>query len=259
MPLHTDTPIPHFTFDLLDAAGVQHAIFTRKGGLSPAPWHSLNMGGTVGDRPERVRANIRRALRAFGRDLNSVYDVWQVHGRDVVCADAPRNGAEHARADAVLSDAPGLTLMMRFADCVPVLLYDPVRRVGGLVHAGWQGTVKGVVPAAVQRMQRQYGSSPRDILAGIGPSIGPDHYEVGAEVVARVQDAFGAQAKTLIFTPNGRPHLDLWRANALWLRQAGVRQVEIAGMCTACDLEHWYSHRAERGATGRFGAMLVVP
>ncbi|RMF42405.1 MAG: peptidoglycan editing factor PgeF [Anaerolineae bacterium] len=259
MPLHTDTDIPHFTFALLDAAGVQHAVFTRQGGVSPPPWNSLNMGGTVGDQRERVLANIRRGLQFFGRDLRSVYDVWQVHGRDVICASAPRNGAEYARADAILSDTPGLTLMMRFADCVPVLLYDPVHRVAGMVHAGWQGTVKGVVLAAVERMQVQYGSRPQDILAGIGPSIGPDHYEVGPEVVVQVQEAFGAQADTLLFTPNGRTHLDLWRANALWLHQAGVQQVEIAGLCTACDLEHWYSHRAEGGATGRFGAMIVVP
>ncbi len=259
MPLHSSAPLPHFTFSLLDEAGVPHAVFTRRGGVSPAPWASLNMGGTVGDAPARVRANIRRALESFGRSPQSVYDVWQVHGREVVCADAPRNGGEHARADAILTDTPGLTLMMRFADCVPVLLYDPRRRVAGLVHAGWQGTVKGAVLAAVERMSSVYGSRPADILAGIGPSIGPDHYEVGPEVVAQVRSAFGERTESLLpVAENGRFHLDLWRANRLWLEQAGVRRIETAGLCTACDLTHWYSHRRERGQTGRFGVMLAV-
>jgi len=259
MPLHPSASLPHFTFSLLDEAGVPHAVFTRRGGLSPAPWESLNMGGTVGDAPSRVQANIRRALNAFGRDPQSVYDVWQVHGRTVVCADAPRNGRAHRRADAILTDTPGLTLMMRFADCVPVLLYDPQRRVAGLVHAGWQGTVKGVVLAAVERMASAYGSRPADILAGIGPSIGPDHYEVGPEVAAQVRSAFGGRAEGLLpVAADGRIHLDLWRANRQWLEQAGVRQIETAGLCTACDLTHWYSHRREHGKTGRFGVMLAV-
>ncbi len=258
MPLHPRAPIPHFTFDLLTQAGVPHAVFTRRGGVSPAPWESLNMGGTVGDARERVLVNIRRGLAAFGRSIESVYDVWQVHGREVVCADAPRNGAEHRRADAILTDTPGLTMMMRFADCVPILLYDPVRRVGGLVHAGWQGTVLKTAQAAVERMRAVYGSRPEEILAGIGPSIGPDHYEVGPDVVARVRAAFGPQAERVLHTPNGSVHLDLWTANRLILEAAGVRRIEIAGLCTACDPEHWYSHRRERGQTGRFGAFLAV-
>ncbi len=259
MPLHTASPIPHFTFDLLTQAGVPHAVFTRRGGVSPAPWDSLNMGGTVGDARERVLANIRRGLAAFGRSPESVYDVWQVHGREVVCAEAPRNGAEHRRADAILTAASGLTLMMRFADCVPILLYDPARRVGGLVHAGWQGTVLKTAQAAVERMRAVYGSRPEDILAGIGPSIGPDHYEIGPEVAARVRASFGPQAEHVLHAPNGSVHLDLWTANRLILEVAGVRHIEIAGLCTACDTAHWYSHRREHGRTGRFGAFLALP
>lgn len=258
MPLHKNTKLPYFTFSSLDEAGVPHAIFTRRGGVSPAPWDSLNMGGGLGDARERVLENIRRGLDAFGRSPQSVYDVWQVHGHRVVCADAPRNHADYARADAILSDKPGLTLMMRFADCVPVMLYDSQQRVVGLVHAGWQGTVAGVVQAAIERMSATYGSRPEDILAGIGPSIGPDHYEIGENVVERVRQTFGAQADNVLLRANGSTYFDLWQANRLLLEASGVRHIEIAGLCTACDLTHWYSHRQERGATGRFGAFIAV-
>ncbi len=258
MSLHQNTKLPYFTFSSLDEAGVPHAIFTRRGGVSPAPWDSLNMGGGLGDTRERVLENIRRGLDAFGRSPQNVYDVWQVHGRHVVCADAPRNGAEYARADAIISDKPGLTLMMRFADCVPVMLYDSQKRVVGLVHAGWQGTVAGVVQAAIQRMSVTYGSQPEDILAGIGPSIGPDHYEVGENVVERVRQTFGTQADNVLLRVNGSTYFNLWQANRLLLEASGVHRIEIAGLCTACDLTHWYSHRQERGATGRFGAFIAV-
>jgi polyphenol oxidase len=166
----------------------------------------------------------------------------------------------HQKADAILTSSPGLTLYMRFADCVPVLLYDPVRRVVGLVHAGWQGTVVRTAAAAVERMMAEYGSRPADILAGIGPSIGPDHYEVGVDVIQRVQAAFPEHAEALLQS-NGsreRAHLDLWLANQVVLEEAGVKRIETAGLCTACDLDHWYSHRAEKGRTGRFGALIAL-
>ncbi|GAB4521453.1 MAG: peptidoglycan editing factor PgeF [Anaerolineales bacterium] len=258
MPLDKTNAIPYFVFSSLREAGVPHAIFTRRGGVSPEPWNSLNMGGGLGDERSRVLENIRLGLQAFGRTPQQVYDVWQVHGREVICARSPRNGADYAQADAILTDTPGLTLMMRFADCVPVMLYDPRQRVGGLVHAGWQGTVAGVVQAAVERMTAVYGSRPADILAGIGPSIGPDHYQVGENVIERVRQTFGTQCDDVLQTVNGGTHFDLWQANRLLLEAVGVRHIEIAGLCTACDLTHWYSHRQERGLTGRFGAFLAV-
>jgi YfiH family protein len=147
---------------------------------------------------------------------------------------------------------------MRFADCVPILLYDPENSVVGIVHAGWQGTVKKIVQATVQKMVENYGSEPVEIRAVIGPSISAHHYEVGPEVVHQVHDAFGKTAEHLLPSQNGSPHFDLWRANQHLLEQAGVEKIEISGLCTACLPDDWYSHRGEAGKTGRFGALIAL-
>lgn len=258
MPFQTNGDLRYFQFNLFDRALTQ-AIFTRQGGISPDPWTGLNVGATVGDDPERVRENRQCMLAALGRDPETVYDVWQVHGIEVAIADAPRPPeTPHLHADAILTDQPSVTLVMRFADCVPVLLHDPIRGVAGIAHAGWMGTVQGTVRVAVETMQNRFGSRSADIRAGIGPSIGPDHYEVGADVVAQVKSAFGADASRLLEVRDGSTYFDLWSANRLHLERAGVGQIEEAGLCTACHTEDWFSHRAEKGRTGRFGAVIAL-
>jgi polyphenol oxidase len=258
MPFRSAAGIRWYQFEGL-GDGLTQAVFTRQGGLSPHPWAALNLGGTVGDDPVRVRENRNRALLALNRSPESVYDVWQVHGVNVVIADAPRlPETAHLEADAILTDKPGLTLLMRFADCVPIFLHDPVRKVIGIVHAGWLGTVRAAARFAVQAMQARFGTTPGDIMAGIGPSIGPDHYEIGPDVAAQVRQAFGQGAHRLLVDHAGATHFDLWTANRLVLETAGVRQIELAGLCTACHTGDWYSHRAERGRTGRFGAIIAL-
>jgi len=239
--------------------GVIHGVFTRRGGVSPAPWESLNVGGTVGDELQRVRENRRRSFAALSRPVGSMFDVWQVHSADVVVATAPRPAAaDHRKADIILTDHPGVSLYMRFADCVPILLHDPGRGVVGLAHAGWLGTVRGAARAAVQAMKARFGTKPADMIAGIGPSIGPDHYEVGPDVLQQVKDTFGEDAARLIDQRGGHTYLDLWESNRTQLTQAGVNQIEMAGLCTACHTDDWYSHRAEKGRTGRFGALIAL-
>ncbi len=264
MPFHQPDSIRYFTFDSLEDMGVTHAVITRRGGLSPEPWASLNVGGTVGDEPARVLENRQRSFRALGTPFESLYDVHQVHGKEVVRAISPRPpDTPHLRADAILTDRQGVTLFMRFADCVPVFLYDPKRKVIGLAHAGWKGTVLGAAAEAVKAMQEGYGSQPADILAAIGPSIGPEHYPVGEEVVLQVRAAFGEEASGLldplpVSEMGSGVKFDLWNANRLVLEKAGVRHIEISGICTACHIEDWYSHRGENGATGRFGALIAL-
>jgi YfiH family protein len=259
MPFQQRDFLRTYSFDALDESGLVHAVFTRRGGFSPAPWDSLNLGGTVGDDPTRVKANRMLSFQAMRRDPNTLYDVWLVHSAKVVFADSPRDlDSLPTKADAILTDRPEVTLFMRFADCTPIILHDPVRRVAGVVHAGWLGTVRGVARAAVKAMVARYGCKLQDIRAAIGPSIAAHHYPVGDEVVQQVQEAFGMDAASLLPSSNGAVQFDLWAANQLILEQSGVRQIEVAGLCTACHLEDWYSHRGEKGKTGRFGVLVAL-
>ena len=257
MPFTENQGVRFYQFEIFPPNSVEHAVFTRNGGVSPEPWASLNVGGTVGDERPRVVENRLRSFRALGRDPHSMFDVWQVHSADVVVANAPHNfSPPEFKADGIITDNPEVTLYMRFADCTPILLHDPQRNAVGIVHAGWMGTVKHAAAAAVRAMTDAYGTNPADVLAAIGPSIGPDHYEIGLDVITRVREAFHEDADSLLVRHEDRTHFNLWAANRLSLTRAGVRQIEIAGLCTACHPEDWYSHRAQKGKTGRFGAMI---
>ncbi len=260
MPFNQPDRVKYFTFDSLTGEGVVHAVFTRHGGESTGPWSSLNVGKTVGDDPKTVARNREHSFNAVGREIATLSDSWLVHGNDVLVYDRPRPAEQKIppQADIILTDNPAVSLFMRYADCVPVLLVDPMRRALGLAHAGWKGTVLRVAQKAVEAMQARYGSRPEDLLAAIGPSIGPERYEVGPEVVAQVEVAFGPEAAELLPRVGQSVHFDLWQANALTLEEAGVRHIELSGLCTAEHVEDWYSHRAENGKTGRFGVLLAL-
>ncbi len=257
MPFHQAGDIKYYQFSSFENHGLYHAVFARQGGESPAPWKSLNFGASVGDHASNVKKNREKALALFGKKLDGVYDVYQVHSNDVVLTDKPLGSNEaHKKADAILTTTPEITLMMRFADCVPIFLFDSVQRVIGIVHAGWMGTVNRIIAKAITAMVDNYGSKPGNIFAGIGPSIGPDHYAVGEDVLEKVRASFSDKARLLISNKQGKSYFDLWAANQVILSEAGVQNVEIAGICTCCNLEDWYSHRGERGRTGRFGAII---
>lgn len=248
-----------YQFDLFAGYPLFHAVLTRHGGFSQKPFDQLNAGGTVGDNPEAVIRNHKKIYEVFGYDYYSRFDVWQVHGTKIICADEARGAGEpHVKADGILTANEDLTLFMRFADCVPILLYDPIQNVIGIIHAGWQGTAKKIGVNAVEKMAKCFGSHPRDILAGIGPSICQDCYEVGENVYEQFCYYFGAEADNFFKNVNQRRSLDLWEANEYTLREAGVEKIDFSRLCTACNLEDWYSHRAEKGRTGRFGVLMSL-
>jgi YfiH family protein len=258
MPFSQQNGLRYYTFEIFPK-NITQAIFTRQGGVSPRPWNSLNVGGSIGDDITHVRENRIRSFKTLGRAPESIHDVWQVHSADVVYADVPRRlDSEYQKADILLTDNPEVTLFMRFADCTPILLYDPKKQVIGIVHSGWLGTVRSAVRAAVEAMQGRYVSHPADILAAIGPSIGPDHYEIGEDVIAQVRNTFGADAKSLLEEHGESIHFNLWDANRVLLEKAGVKRIEIAKICTACHTDDWFSHRGEKGKTGRFGALIAM-
>jgi YfiH family protein len=258
MPFYTSEAVRYYKFGIFSQAPIVHAVFTRRGGVSSPPWDELNVGSTVGDSDENVIENLRRSFAALGRETRSIYDSWLVHGTKVLIAEQPDSGPrdESRKADIILTANPDVTLFMRYADCVPVFLYDPKNQAIGLVHAGWRGTIQHAAAKAVASMASQFGSSPAKMLAAIGPSICQDHYEVGIEVAEQVEKAFGDRSSGFLSRRNGSIFLDLRTANRETLIYSGVKQVEDADICTACDLDDWFSHRGEGGRTGRFGAMM---
>jgi YfiH family protein len=258
MPFHTAGNIRFYSHSILDEFGVKHGYFTRHGGISPKPWDSLNVGLGQDD-PRRVHENRLIAFNSVGRDPSSIFDVWQVHTSNVICVSAPkRRDEDYQMADGILTNNPSVTLFMRFADCVPVLLFDPMNYVVGLAHAGWQGTLKNIVLSAVEKMKTVYHSNSEDLIVCLGPSIGPDHYAIGDEVEHRVKMVFGSDAEQVLVMNKGNKHFDLWQANRLLLERVGVSQVVNSGICTACNVGDWFSHRQENGQTGRFGAFIAL-
>ncbi|MBI3242707.1 MAG: peptidoglycan editing factor PgeF [Chloroflexi bacterium] len=254
---HTSGGLSYFTFNSFPNGSLAHAIFARTGGLSPQPWASLNMSISTGDSAENARANRLRAFETLALSAESMADVWQIHGTETIRIDHPRGDGPPIKADGLITDRPGVALFQRFADCVPILLYDPKRQALGMVHSGWRGTVNKAAASPVKAMAEAYGSRPADLIAGIGPSIGPEHYEVGPEVIEAVRQGFD-NADELLITNNNKTHFNLWAANARVLREAGVEQIEVAGLCTACRNDLFFSHRAEAGKTGRFGAVIAL-
>jgi YfiH family protein len=254
----SDQGLVYYQFDGWNGH-VTHGIFTRQGGVSESPWNSLNVGGTVGDRPAAVQENHRRMYNALGLDAERACTVWQVHSADTVLAyGRVPNRRWLARADGMITDQPGVPLTMRYADCTPLLLYDPEHHAIAIGHAGWRGTVLHMAQSLIDSMQAAFGTRPGDLLAGIGPCIGPDRYQVGPEVVEAVQQAFGTLAGLIKRADDGSAYLNMWESNRLALERAGVSQIEIAGICTATHTDEFYSHRAEAGRTGRFGVIMAL-
>ena len=238
---------------------LRHGIFTRDGGVSAGIFRSLNVGGSNGDDPAAVRENHRRMYRALDVAGERAATAWLVHSADVLTVDEAPNGGPLSRADGLITNQRDLPLVMRFADCVPLLLYDAVQAAIGLGHAGWRGTLLGMASSLVASMFNAYGSRPGDIQALIGPAISLQNYPVGAEVAAGAIDRYGAESGVVQRdATNSQAHLDLWRANELDLRWAGVENVDILRICTSERNDLFFSHRAERGRTGRFGVVMSL-
>lgn len=246
-------------FQSLQAERVPHAAFTRHGGASDPPFHSLNLSKVVGDDPEAVEANRAHVQDAFPVGGRELIEVRQVHGAHVAEAQATARRRPYSIADGLITNRSDLVLTMRFADCLPILAFDPRERAIGLAHAGWKGTGSGVARSLVDSMQSAYGSQPSDLLVALGPAICAAHYPVGSEVREAVVSRQGAEAAADFSEVEGQLHFDLVRANLRQLRLAGVTHIENCGVCTACQVQDWYSHRAEGGRTGRFGVYLALP
>jgi YfiH family protein len=242
------------TWPALDASGVDAAVTRRAGGVSAGPYESLNLSLAVGDDPGCVLENRRRLAAWFGADLEDFVFARQVHGAGVrVVGEADRGSGTRTQEDAIpetdalVTTTPGVVLAILTADCVPIVLHDPVAGVLACVHSGWRGTVARVGAAAVAVMGK-LGARPEDILAGLGPAIDPARYQVGPEVREAVTEAFGSVADSFSRpdpTTGGRWLLDLWAANRQVLREAGLcdHNIHVTDIPTGGD---FFSDRAER-------------
>lgn len=249
-------------FSHFDRAGLAaHGITTRLGGVSQGSLAALNMGRRGVEQPERLQENHRRAATALGVSPGSFVFSDQVHGVALRAVTLENRARPVRETDGLLTDTPGVTLATVYADCQAVLLYDPVRRAIGMAHAGWRGAAQGIGPLLVQAMGAHYGSKPQDLLAALGPAIGPCCFEVGPEVPAAF-DAHGVlrENRHWLIETGGKPRLDLWHINRLLLQEAGVRPeaISAAELCTCCRPELFFSHRRDHGDTGRMAALMAL-
>jgi len=245
------------TWPALDASGVDAAVTARSGGVSAGPYESLNLSLSAGDDPGCVLENRRRLATAFGADLEDFVFARQVHGAGVRVVTEPDRGSGVGRLDDAIDDTdalvtatPGVVLAILTADCVPIVLHDPVAGVLACVHAGWRGTVAGVTAAAVAALQ-DLGARPSDIVAGIGPAIGADRYQVGPDVHEAVSRSFGPAASGFIRPDpslSGHWLLDLPSANRHALREAGVPgpRIHATDLVTGPAAGHFFSDRTAR-------------
>lgn len=254
-------------WNLQETGLVTHGFSARVGGISPEPYASLNLGLGTEDDPSNVIANQRKYASAIGVDAERIIVPQQSHGNRVVrvgISDAGQGALSYASGipdtDALITNEPGVTLALHFADCVCVFLLDPVRRAIGVAHAGWRGTVAGVVTEVLAAMSREFGTQPEKVLAAIGPAIGRHCYDVNADVAEAFFKAFPHDERVMRFySLVGKWQVDLKTANRILLLNAGVKQENIAVSedCTCCNIEDFFSHRRD-GKTGRMGGWMAL-
>ncbi len=258
----------YVTLPELTELGFANAITTRLGGVSKGPYAELNLGLHTGDDPGAVLENRARLAKVIGFSRDSMVLGQQVHGDKVaVVKEEDRGkGAECLETalpmtDGLITGASGILLGGFFADCVPILLADPVMGNIGLVHAGWKGTAQRIAMKAVDAINGHLGTAPDSLMAVIGPSIGPCCYHVRPDVLNRIEDSLPEDASMDSVFYGKREeggYLDLWKVNKRQLMAAGLTEerIHITGICTSCLVKLFFSHRAEGGVTGRLGAFI---
>ena len=267
MRVHTVGEVVYLTYQVIDDLNmVKHGFTTRLGGVSSGIYASMNLSFTRGDDEAAVYENYHRIAEAMGFDYDGIVTSDQTHTANVrVITEQDRgNGITKPRpytdVDGLVTNVPGVTLATFYADCVPLYFVDPVNRAIGLSHSGWRGTVQKIGKVTVELMRQEYGTHPGDIIAAIGPSICQKCYEVSEDVVEEFRKAFPGRDWPVLFykKENGRYQLDLWKANQLVMQEAGIREehITLANLCTCCNPELLFSHRASQGKRGNLAAFL---
>lgn len=266
--IHEKDGVVYLTFSKLEAAGVLHAFSTRLGGVSEGELSAMNLSFHRGDSPEAVMENHRRFAGAVGYDAEKLVFSDQVHTTRIYpvteadCGKGITRESDIIGVDGLVTDRPGIPLITFYADCVPLFFFDPVQRVVALAHSGWRGTVAGIGRRMIEYMEQNYNARAEDILCAIGPSICQHCYEISEDVAEEFQRVFSAEqyADFMQDTGNGKYHLDLWKANQYILLEVGITEehLETTDLCTCCNPEVLFSHRASHGKRGNLGAVIML-
>ena len=267
MQVKENNGVTYLTYAALEKiSGIVHCFSTRLGGVSQGIFSSMNLSFTRGDDEEAVKENYRRLGAAVGFSVDAVVSSDQTHTTNVRVVDGSDrgNGVTRPRTfhdvDGMITNVPGVVLATYYADCVPLYFVDPVHGAIGLSHSGWRGTVGKIGKVTIEKMHQEFGSDPAEILTAIGPSICQDCYEVSEDVIAEFRNGFGEAHWDRLFyqKDNGKYQLNLWEANRIIFLEAGIGEdhISMPGICTCCNPEFLFSHRASHGKRGNLAAFL---
>ncbi len=256
-------------FPLLEKSGVvKHGFSTRLGGVSEGIYSTMNLSFSRGDKEEAVRENYRRIAKALDVPEDSFVLSHQTHTTNVVkvtkadCGNGLTRPLSYQDVDGLITNEPEICLTTFYADCVPLYFVDPVKKAIGLSHSGWRGTVGKMGKCTIEKMQKEFGCDPKDMIVAVGPSICQDCYEVSEDVIEEFQAAFEEKDWNQLFykRSNGKYQLNLWKANELIFLEAGIprTQIAITNLCTCCNPEVLFSHRASHGKRGNLAAFLAL-
>lgn len=260
--------LPLLHYPLLEKTEiVEHCFSTRFGGVSEGIYASMNLSFTRGDDPEAVLENYRRLAQTFGRTEGDFVCTDQTHTTTVLrvgkeaCGYGVTKEKPYTDVDGLITNEPGVILSTFYADCVPLYFVDPVHKAIGLSHSGWRGTVGRMGQKTLEAMKDEFGTEAKDVFAAIGPSICQDCYEISEDVAEHFYKEFtGHGDEILINKGNGKYQLDLWKTNEIVLQDAGIlpEHLAVTNICTCCNSEVLFSHRASMGKRGNLGAFLMI-
>lgn len=261
--------VPYLSYPILEKTGViKHGFSTRLGGVSEGCCSTMNLSFARGDREEAVRENFRRMAEAIGVSAEDMVFSKQTHTTNVRVVTEEDRGKgivkplDYDDVDGLVTNVKGLCLATFYADCVPLYFVDPVKKVIGLSHSGWRGTVGKIGKVTIEKMRDVYGCDPKDIVAAVGPSICQDCYEVSEDVIEEFKKSYDEENWNSLFykKENGKYQLNLWKANELVFLEAGIlkEHMAVTNVCTCCNPEILFSHRASHGKRGNLGAFLAL-
>lgn len=267
-----EAEIPHISFPVLSQIPyIRHGFSTRLGGVSEGIFSSMNFGVDTSpyqDDKANIVENYNRIARSIGVDPKSFVISKQVHKTNIRVVEEQDLGkgllipADYSEIDGLITNKPGITLVTKYADCVPLYFVDTKNKAIGLTHSGWRGTVMKIGKITVEEMKKQYGSDPKDIISVVGPSICKDCYEIGEEVAKEFEKAFPSSYEKGILTEKGSEKYlcDLWAANREVFLEAGIKpeNIHISGVCTCCNSEWMFSHRKTGTKRGSLAAFLAL-